>query len=429
VSLFDHWRNRGRAHVLTTGRVPGEELAALEQHLHECDECRVAYAHYLDSVARLASQQASGSPQLLRWPSVDALRRRRFLEAATTLGLTFSHEAFAADAPEPAIGPPGRQPWVLSAGHWRWAAVVAVLIGLGGASAFVAYLARPDVTGTLAILERENALLRDQLRGLTASRRSEAVPSVAPDPALTAELDRARRNVAAAGRRVGALERSLREALTALAALHAEAARAATDNAALRALAEQTEERVAALRAERDRILEQRAADATFIELQSARIARLSEQGRDRDETLVRQQELLAADRDIRDLMGARNLHVIDVFDVDGRGKTRQAFGRAFYTEGKSLIFYAFDLAPRQAARTSFQAWGHRTADEQSTQSLGILYSDDKAQNRWILKFDDPKILDQIDAVFVTVEPPGGSARPSGQKLLYAYLHNKPNHP
>jgi hypothetical protein len=31
--------------------------------------------------------------------------------------------------------------------------------------------------------------------------------------------------------------------------------------------------------------------------------------------------------------------------------------------------------------------------------------------------------------VFVTVEPPGGSPKPTGQKLLYAYLNGQPNHP
>jgi hypothetical protein len=54
---------------------------------------------------------------------------------------------------------------------------------------------------------------------------------------------------------------------------------------------------------------------------------------------------------------------------------------------------------------------------------------DDQKQNRWVLKFDDPTILAEIDSVFVTVEPPGGSAKPTGHKLLYAYLKANPNHP
>ena len=35
----------------------------------------------------------------------------------------------------------------------------------------------------------------------------------------------------------------------------------------------------------------------------------------------------------------------------------------------------------------------------------------------------------QIDAVFITVEPEGGSTKPSGKPLLFAYLRIDPNHP
>jgi hypothetical protein len=40
-----------------------------------------------------------------------------------------------------------------------------------------------------------------------------------------------------------------------------------------------------------------------------------------------------------------------------------------------------------------------------------------------VLRFEDPQILAEIDSVFVTVEPPGGSAKPSGRQFLYAYLN------
>jgi len=61
--------------------------------------------------------------------------------------------------------------------------------------------------------------------------------------------------------------------------------------------------------------------------------------------------------------------------------------------------------------------------------NLGIFYVDNTTHKRWVLKFDDPKSLDQIDAVFVTVEPKGGSRKPSGKQLLFAYLRVEPNHP
>jgi hypothetical protein len=61
--------------------------------------------------------------------------------------------------------------------------------------------------------------------------------------------------------------------------------------------------------------------------------------------------------------------------------------------------------------------------------NLGIFYQDSAAKKRWVLKFNDPKALDEIDAVFVTVEPKGGSRKPSSKPLLSAYLRLPANHP
>ena len=58
-----------------------------------------------------------------------------------------------------------------------------------------------------------------------------------------------------------------------------------------------------------------------------------------------------------------------------------------------------------------------------------MFYEDSASKRRWVLKFDDPKTLAQIDEIFVTVEPDGGSSRPSGKPLLFAYLRIDPNHP
>jgi hypothetical protein len=118
------------------------------------------------------------------------------------------------------------------------------------------------------------------------------------------------------------------------------------------------------------------------------------------------------------------------VYDIDSKGKNQRAFGRIFTTEGKStLIFYAFDLNDRNAAKrnASFQVWGKRGPAQSPTHSLGLFQIDDQKQNRWVLRFEDPQILAEIDSVFVTVEPPGGSAKPTGRQFLFAYLNATPN--
>jgi flagellar biosynthesis chaperone FliJ len=160
-------------------------------------------------------------------------------------------------------------------------------------------------------------------------------------------------------------------------------------------------------------------------------LVRTRERALDQKEAEVAKgQELLEHDRDIRELMGARELYMADVHDVSGRG-TEKTYGRVFYTKGKSLIFYAFDLEAQPGVQNakSFQAWGRKGPDKEQAHSLGIFYEDNASKKRWVLKANDPRSLEDIDAVFVTVEPHGGSQHPSGKQLLFAYLRVNPNHP
>jgi hypothetical protein len=170
--------------------------------------------------------------------------------------------------------------------------------------------------------------------------------------------------------------------------------------------------------------------EATILE-KEGELTAIQEELASTKESLTRSQMYLTADRDIRDLMGARNLRIIDVFDVDGKGKTKRPFGRIFFTEGRSLIFYAFDLenAKPSFAAASYQGWGYQGGTQSAVRSLGIFYQDDQKANRWVLKFDDPEVLTEIDSVFVTIEPPGGSKKPTGNRLLAAYMKANLNHP
>ena len=147
-----------------------------------------------------------------------------------------------------------------------------------------------------------------------------------------------------------------------------------------------------------------------------------------------RERQMLSQGREIRDIMGARDLHIVDVIDRDGKGRAKKAFGRAFYTQGKSLIFYAFDLPAKNTAdgKFVFAAWGSNSNDLNSkvAHSLGIFYNDDQTQHRWAMKFDDPKLLEEIDTVFVTLEPADRSfTTPTGKPILEAYFGTPPNHP
>ena len=178
--------------------------------------------------------------------------------------------------------------------------------------------------------------------------------------------------------------------------------------------------------------------DAVRMASLESQTRQMSQLLREKDVSLVeqqrlitKQQEFLDSDRDIRELMGARDLYLAEVYDIGTNGKTKKSYGRVFYTKGKSLIFYAYDLDQQSGLKnaSTFQAWGLRGPDRNNALNLGIMYVDNSTNKRWVLRFDDSSSLAQINAVFVTVEPNGGSRVPRGKQVLFAYLNEEPNHP
>jgi hypothetical protein len=142
------------------------------------------------------------------------------------------------------------------------------------------------------------------------------------------------------------------------------------------------------------------------------------------------ERQLASAGSDARELMGARQLQIIDVHDADSAGHHNKAFGRVFLTEGKSLTFYAFDLDQDQSgnSKRSFQVWASSTTGKDSIHSLGQLHADNKAPGRWVLKVENAELLKEINSVFVTSTTTTGTKQPIGQKTLYAYI-GEANHP
>ena len=108
-------------------------------------------------------------------------------------------------------------------------------------------------------------------------------------------------------------------------------------------------------------LTQQSTSETTQAKALGAKVDDLTRLLEDREKALNQQDELLAHDRDIREVMGARNLYIAEVYDTDEKGATRKPYGRLFYTKEKSLIFYAYDLDQQQAKHAqTFQAWGRR---------------------------------------------------------------------
>lgn len=416
----------------SVGEATGAELAELEGHLRECPACRQAYGDFVELRSVGMTVEANGQcevtgPEAMGY--IDSVRfREKFLQKAEAEGILSSRGKTAHGLPPPVIRQAIRP--VRSRAYVRYALGVAatVILALGALGVYRGKIhvsiassmshatqgsppgspqnARADNNrdALLSHLEAENHKLASEITSLKASLAKES--SAAEEwktSAASSVSDRTALLAAAKEReaKIGDLERQLDQAQT----------------------------QVMGVRAELEKV---QASNQATVAADQTRIDELSDQLSEQSSALAREREMLAANRDIRDLMSARNLHIADVFDTDSRGKTRAAFGRVFFTEGKSLIIYAYDLNDKrvQEAGYHYRVWGKKEGPGPRPKSLGIFYSDDKVQKRWVFKYEDPKVLSEIDSVFVTLEPPGKNpTEPKGEKFLYAYLRNQPNHP
>jgi hypothetical protein len=433
--FLEHDRFKELAALAAIGQLSAPEYRDLQSHLDVCSDCKEDCAEFQDTLhGELALIHPINDISLKhRFMMADGeAYRNRFAERARAEGFALSSEASLSERLRYKL-----HGWMTPSPARVYAvvalfAIAAGVLGYQWRETRIRYL---DRDAEVAALKQENAGLWRRLSDF-GNARSE--PPRLANTTRSVDVDRARLEadlVKANAKFADLVDRS--------AAIEAKLARAVSESQTLRAEAQAEREKEGSLAEklrETEASLGQMAGELQTLRKtgeqtrhMADRLARVEEMERElgtATEALDRAKRLLVADHDIRDLMGARNLHITDVYDVDSKGKTLQAFGRAFYTEGKSLIFYAFDLGKTKSPspERSYQAWGYQEAAHKS-QSLGMLYLDDKNQNRWALKFNDAAVLSEIDAVFVTVEPPGGSGQPTGKKLLYAYLGATANHP
>jgi hypothetical protein len=414
------------------GQASPQDLAELHAHLRKCNKCRQAYSqftniasqHYVEDIGK----QSISPEEAADLPDPDLLRHR-FLQRAEEEGI-LPNKPTPMNSPVRAHAFSGLwRSMAKSSVAWSMAAMVILVllpatyelgrraarvppaVGVHPASSFK--VAIPSVTSNqnraseLSALQVQIARLKDDLRAKDQRLESlsERLKSSSEDNEnllkTRAELELSRND----------LQQKLRETQGLLQASIDEKAG--------------FQEKLNGLKNSLNDVQTSYVAD-------EIKNRELKEQLADKAGNAERNAQLLERDRDIRDLMTARNLHIYDVFDTDAKGKTKPAFGRIFYTEGKSLIFYAYDLNEAKLANANYhyRVWGSQEAQKDKITSLGVFYSDDKTQRRWVFKCNNPKILGQIDSVFVTLEPSGpDSLKPKGQKLLDAYLGGVANHP
>jgi hypothetical protein len=377
LNTHDHYEEL--CAVAASGQASEVELADLRSHLESCPSCR-SLAYDFTEISAQGLSVLAAERQRRQVPSG---MTPRFVARARSAGIEMSRDT---------VSPmPKRSRVAVLAGVGAVAAVTLIVGFLmpGRPKPFRSageYTTVPPTTVAASDTNSQSAPAPDaQLREQLASARVELSALDAKIKAQIGELQSASKAKDTLNSRLGDIER--------------ENAGLVSDRVQLEARINQMQEQLEKSRSEKN-------AGDVAMALQETEIRDLRKQVADQTDALGQQEQLASRRSEVRDLVVARNLHIIDVHDRDGDGKSQRAFGRIFYTEGKSLIFYAYDLAdPRKVdAKVSFYVWGEHLGAEKPVRSLGIFHNDDTNDRRWALTFDDPHVLAQINSVFVTVE-------------------------
>jgi len=396
--MSDHSHYEELAALAAGGHLSGQELAELQRHAEACAECKDAVTEFREVVyfgLPLGQRPFHRSINMIT-SRPDHGARERFIRRASLEGIAFSPEVRRPAAPR---GP--RLSFAVAGAGLLAAIVIGVLSISHHLVVPSRQLGQPSqqnssLEATISGLEqanaeqrRENEGLRTQLAKLTAAE-SHHNDRTSADTSQLASLD------TRSPEEIKAQEKLLDDA-----------------------------------RAELADLKKIRASDQASIVADQIRINELSDQLKTAKANMSNMQRQLAtAAGDVPNVMGARQLHVVDVRDSGPDGKPGKAFGRIFLTEGKSLVFYAFDLndPTKSVSKKTYQVWGQQEGKAGSLHSLGFLNVDNKTQQRWVLKTNNAATFKEINSLFVTVEPQGGAKTPSGQRLLFAYL-GEANHP
>src|SRR5579884_175211 len=300
--------------LLVTGQADQAQRERLDEHLRNCQRCRVHIEHLRTIGAELLQMGTNEDV-----PAPDGMTER-FVARARSQGI---HLTISISKPQPKFSKKTKV-------RASWFPAVA---------AVACTLCIVAVTGLRA---RRWFLLPSYPRNL-------AVASTPPESAeieLIAENARILKKLEIANRKVALLQENLGQTLVRIQDLTLE-------NADIRnrlSLAEQksrgTEQLLAAATSERqsledklaqvdsDRVLAIAASRA-----EQSEVTKLQEQIGQLQGDIAQQERLLGEASEAKRLITARRLHLVDVFDHDSDPNAPKPFGRIYYAEGQKLIF------------------------------------------------------------------------------------------
>jgi len=422
--------------VATAGPLPEDQASQLQAHLEDCPECREAMAEFrfvaVEGASLIVPVEARTEDRQFRLPASQVTSDSWSPEAAKQklLACIAVEEEAGRGRMSLSAVPKRVMPGLLAKLSWQqrlqYSVALIIVLGIVAVSGYRLRTMHGERRGSdgyqgemQAQLLSEHSDLEKQLKAHAASIED-----------LSRKLEERETTIQGLKRALASAELQEKNRVGELSTALTLNTSLATERDSLLHKLQDAETSVVSLQGQLDSLRTERRNDLVRVSDLEMRIEQLNGRLRESHVAVSQQRDLLVSDRDIRDLMGARNLYITDVVDVDKNGRTQRPFGRIFYTKGKSLIFYAFDLDQQRALHNgAFQLWGQQGSDRSNYVNMGIFYMDNEANRRWVLKFDDPEKLARINSVFVTVEPNGGSQKPGGKQLLYASLRTLPNHP
>ncbi len=321
------------------GELTDEEWALLQVHLAYCDSCRTRFEEYqrlhADVVPIMAASAAAESEGTAKTSgfSLEEAEQRLMAQVNTA----------------PVAREPRRRrkiPWALAAGL-----LAACTLGISSLLYFQFAPSKKDAA-------RQPNSPQNSLRASkpVAPANLGVMPPPAPK-ATTLDTEKLRERLDAAEEQYKQANLTVADVTQQLAAARTEWKKTSDEKDALRQQLTVAQSEIQSLHANSvatNGAEQERVARVAFLE---TRLRELSASLDEKDRMLALDKEFLAHDREIRDLIAARNLYITDIFDVKDNGQTAKPFGRIFYTKDRSLVFYGYDLDKQAGYK---QAWRSR---------------------------------------------------------------------
>jgi hypothetical protein len=415
-----------------SGQISDTDRMLLDEHMRECEDCRSFVEDMRTEVPQLAPAMAE--LMLVSVVPPDGIRER-FLQKAAEAGFDVKPGAPVQQlqaAPEKASKTRSRR-WGLP----RWLRST-FIVPLPAAAAFATiclfaiYVAFRSKEAGLSqshvatLREQSKPMLQLQPRTSAAVREGDVGELRLQDEQLKRELARVREQLGGYSAKQQQLLSANEQLSQSLASAKETADRRSADLLAQRDEMIAASKQVAALHQQ----LDEANSKANTLDAVANVQEKLTEEAQQRVAGMKDEMDKLYASRgSVESLVASRNLHIIDVYDTSGSGGRQGAFGRVFFVEGKSLVFYAYDLPTSKREKiVNFQLWGEGQGAEPTTYKLGLMHPDTNGGGRWVVSCDDPKVLKQLRAVYIA--PPSARSEPPSQsrKMMYALL-GQANHP